>query len=83
MPKRNYHMSLQRVYQNEPRDWWRCDYCRAEGPVDDLRKTECKHVYEDCVYCGGCDESNECKPDCPGVLGLLAGLSLVTAETEN
>ncbi len=68
MPKRNYHMCL----GNRGEGQWRCDYCGAEGTLEELRANDCTHVYETCVHCGGCEESNECKPDCAGVWAELA-----------
>ena len=68
--KRNFHMSMQRCGTK-----WTCDYCGAsDDDVNVLRKTECSHVYEVCKVCGGCETSNECKPDCLGVLDVLADL---------
>lgn len=79
MPKkRNYHGCLSRVGE-PPTDLWRCDYCGAQGRYDDVSPTECTHVYPACKACGGCDTSNECKPDCPMMLGILASPEVYVA----
>lgn len=67
--KRNYHMSMSRHG-----DTWSCDDC-GESAVDvnDLRKTDCPVVTPPCKHCGGCEESNECKPDCKGCWAALTG----------
>lgn len=69
--KRNYHMCMTRM----PDGLMRCDYCGERGTDNGLRMTECSYVYETCTACGGCDESNECRPDCPAMIGLLSELA--------
>lgn len=66
--KRNYHMFLTHVGDGR----CRCGYCGEIDFFDNLRLGECQYVYEACGYCGGSDESNECKADCPGILEILS-----------
>lgn len=69
--KRNYHMSIS--VKKDMRAT--CDDCGAEAAhVDTLRATECSHVEPPCRSCGSDPNSNECKADCPEMLGLLRGL---------
>jgi hypothetical protein len=76
--KRNYHMYLVRVGK-PPVDLWRCDYCGKQGTYNSFRGTDCPHIYPPCKHCGGCEESNECKRDCPGMLGTLASPEVYVA----
>lgn len=67
---RNYHGILSRVHDGE--DWWICDYCKEQGCYEQIHLTQCSHVYEACEHCGGSESSNECRPDCAGILAVLA-----------
>jgi hypothetical protein len=58
--KRNYHMDLVK----QPDGSWKCGYCEETVDLDASRSTDCSHAYPVCKTCGGCEESNECKPDC-------------------
>ena len=70
--KRNYHMDLSRRGSV-----WCCCCCGAEHEdVNQLRRTECSYEYPVCEYCGGCEESNECKPDCSGIAAALGQLDV-------
>jgi hypothetical protein len=64
---------------------WTCEYCGAQGHIDDLRKRMCNHVYEECEYCGGSPNSNECMPDCSGMAEILNDPSIYVAgrDTNN
>lgn len=73
--KRNYHMWLRNLFDGR----WVCEYCGATGTHTALRSTDCSYEYEPCKACGGCEESNECKPDCPGMAALLADPSIYVA----
>lgn len=75
MPVKNPHMLLRPI--DPPRDHpprhWCCDYCGAIGLFDDIRKTECSHVYPPCEVCG---QTPECAKDCAGVLAVLGAPSV-------
>jgi hypothetical protein len=79
--KRNYHMCMTRTTPIGGADRFRCDYCGAEGMLDDLRQSDCTHVYSVCKACGGDPNSNECRPDCPAILGLLADPKIYVVGT--
>lgn len=66
MTYRNYHMCRTNLGNGR----WRCDYCGTIGAVDE--REGCTYEYEPCDACGGCEDSNECKPDCKGMLELLS-----------
>ena len=68
--KRNYHMSIERAGVNR----WECADCHELGTLEELRKSDCARIRPPCKHCGGCEESNECKPDCAGILMLLEDL---------
>jgi hypothetical protein len=69
--KRNYHMSVACLADGRAR----CDYCGCVArDFNELAAGECTHVYKPCTSCGGDPDSNECKADCPEMLGLLFGL---------
>ena len=74
-PKRNYHMSLSRAVR------WKCDECNEVGTLEELNKSDCPHVTPPCEYCGGCEESNECKPNCAGIRALLDSPAVYVAGT--
>ena len=74
MTYRNYHMCVGPVDASRVR--WRCDYCGVEADgYQALAVGECTHKYSTCEYCGGCETTNECKPDCKGIAAIFADLS--------
>lgn len=60
---------------------WRCDYCGQRGVFEAMQASECPHVYPPCEHCGGSENSNECKPDCPGIAAILARPDVYVAGT--
>ncbi len=58
------HMWLTRIGE-----LWRCNYCGATGPLDDLQGKPCPYDHPPCKYCG---QTPECALDCPGITAALA-----------
>lgn len=54
----------------EPERRWKCNYCPAEGTMDELSRVACTHVYPPCEYCG---QTPECARDCDGIARALGG----------
>ena len=77
--KRNYHMLLTPIRRRGRKTRWLCEYCGQVLEEDQLRSTDCPHVYPVCEHCGGCEESNECKPDCSGIAAILSDPSIYVA----
>jgi hypothetical protein len=72
MTYKNYHaMLLPNRRDGEPTTWT-CEYCGKEGPMDEMQRGDCSFTYPTCEVCGGCEDSNECRPDCSGIAALLS-----------
>lgn len=75
--KRNLHMMLEPILPERKR--WRCCYCGAEDTWEKIHASECTHVYPPCEYCEGSPDTNECAPDCKGILDILASPDVYVA----
>ena len=47
---------------------WQCQYCPANGTMDELHQIECTYVYPPCSVCG---QTPECAKDCKFMAAIM------------
>ncbi len=74
----NLHMILKPDRSVSP-TLWSCDYCGQKDTMEAMSSGGCTHEYPVCEHCGGCEDSNECRPDCSGIAAILASPDVYVA----